>query len=121
MNTALSQSTADVGDLDRRLNTLRVSLMEMDEDLSGNRSKMGPGEKTKPTAGSRLFVIQRVIEYATFGPTQTAKENLRLAQNDLDKIESQLNQNSKDLDALSRRLEKAGAPWIEGEGIPKNN
>ena len=44
-----------------------------------------------------------------------------LAQKDLDKIESQLNQNNKDLDSLSRRLEKAGAPWIEGEGIPKNN
>ena len=121
MNTALSQSTADVGDLDNRLNKLRTSLMDMDEDLSGNRSKMGPGEKTKPTAGSRLFVVQRVIEYATYGPTETASDNLKLAQQDLDKIESQLNQNSKDLNALSRRLEKAGAPWVEGEEIPKNN
>ena len=121
MNTALSQSTADVGDLDNRLNKLRTSLMDMDEDLSGNRSKMGPGEKTKPTAGSRLFVVQRVIEYATYGPTETASDNLKLAQQDLDRIESQLNQNSKDLNALSRRLEKAGAPWVEGEEIPKNN
>ncbi len=121
MNTALSQSTAEVGDLDNRLNKLRSSLMDMDADLSGNRSKMGPGEKTKPTAGSRLFVVQRVIEYATYGPTETASDNLKLAQQDLDKIESQLNQNSKDLNALSRRLENAGAPWVEGEEIPKNN
>jgi hypothetical protein len=37
----------------------------------------------------------------------------------LDNIYSQLNQNKMDLDALSRRLTKAGAPWVEGDQIPK--
>ena len=33
----------------------------------------------------------------------------------------QLIENNKDLDALARRLEKAGGPWIEGTPIPKKN
>jgi hypothetical protein len=60
-----------------------------------------------------------VIEYSTYGPTATAVENLSLAQKALDNIHSQLNQNKIDLDALSRRLTKAGAPWVEGDRIPK--
>ena len=107
--------------MDNRLDGLRSNILEMDEALSGNRSKMGPGEKTNPTVSDRLFVVQRVIEYSTYGPTETALETLELVQKDLDKIENQLNQNNKDLDALARRLEKAGGPWIEGTPIPKKN
>ena len=121
MNIALSQSNADVGDMDNRLGTLRSSILEMDAALVGNRSKMGPGEKNNPTVGDRLFVIQRVIEYSTYGPTETALERLQLVRKDLDKIENQLIENNKDLDALARRLEKAGGPWIEGTPIPKKN
>jgi len=119
MQTALEQSNADVGNLDSRLHDIRSSILEMDEALSGNRSKMEPGEKNNPTVGNRLFVVQRVIEYSTYGPTATAVENLSLAQKALDNIHSQLNQNKIDLDALSRRLTKAGAPWVEGDRIPK--
>ena len=119
MQTALEQSNADVGNLDSRLHDIRSSILEMDEALSGNRSKMEPGEKNNPTVGNRLFVVQRVIEYSTYGPTATAVENLALAQEALDNIYSQLNQNKMDLDALSRRLTKAGAPWVEGDRIPK--
>jgi hypothetical protein len=119
MQTALEQSNADVGNLDRRLHDIRSSILKMDEALSGNRSKMEPGEKNNPTVGNRLFVVQRVIEYSTYGPTATAVENLALAQKGLDNIYSQLNQNKMDLDALSRRLTKAGAPWVEGDQIPK--
>ena len=121
MNIALSQSNADVGDMDNRLATLRSSILEMDAALVGNRSKMGPGEKNNPTVGDRLFVVQRVIEYSTYGPTETALETLQLVRKDLDKIENQLIENNKDLDVLARRLEKAGGPWIEGTPIPKKN
>ena len=119
MQTALEQSNADVGNLDSRLYDIRSSIIEMDEALSGNRSKMEPGEKNNPTVGSRLNVVQRVIEYSTYGPTATAVENLALAQKGLDNISIQLNQNRMDLDALSHRLTKSGAPWVEGDKIPK--
>lgn len=119
MQLAMDQSTADVGNMDRRLNEIRTSIMKMDQNLSGNRSKMGPGEKRDPTVGSRLFVIQRVIEYSTYGPTETAKENLFLANKGMEEIQAQLNENQKSLTSLGRRLMKNGAPWVEGDPIPK--
>ena len=119
MQLAMDQSRADVGNMDRRLNDIRTSIMKMDQNLSGNRSKMGPGEKRNPTVGSRLFVIQRVIEYSTYGPTETAKENLFLANKGMDEIQAQLNENQKSLISLGRRLMKNGAPWVEGDPIPK--
>ena len=119
MQTALSQSTGDVGNLDARLHIIRNSILEMDEELSGNRSRMGPGEKNNPTVGSRLFVIQRILEYSTYGPTETAVENLELAEKGMDQLQSQINQNRKDMESLGRRLTKVGAPWVEGEAIPK--
>jgi hypothetical protein len=119
MYQAIGQSTGVVGDLDKRLSSVRNSIMEMDEALNGNRSKMQPGEKTNPTATSRLAVVHRIIEYSTYGPTETALENLSLAGIGLDKIQTQLNQNAKDLNSLLRRMEKAGSPWIEGAPIPK--
>jgi hypothetical protein len=119
MYQAIGQSTGVVGDLDKRLSSVRNSILEMDEALNGNRSKMQPGEKTNPTATSRLAVVHRIIEYSTYGPTKTALENLSLAKIGLDKIQTQLNQNSKDLNSLLRRMEKAGSPWIEGAPIPK--
>ena len=119
MYQAIGQSTGVVGDLDKRLSSVRNSIMEMDEALNGNRSKMQPGEKTNPTATSRLAVVHRIIEYSTYGPTETALENLSLAGIGLDKIQTQLNQNAKALNSLLRRMEKAGSPWIEGAPIPK--
>ena len=120
MHKAIGQSTGAVGDLDGRLFSLYNSVIEMDMALNGNRSKMQPGEKTNPTASSRLAVVHRIIEYSTYGPTVTALENLSMAEIGLDKIQIQLNQNNKDLESVIRRMEKAGAPWIEGTSIPKN-
>ena len=119
MHKAISQSTGDVGTIDKRLSLLRESILEMDKDLNGNRSKMQPGEKTNPTATSRLAVVHRTIEYSTYGPTKTAIENLLLAAIGLDKIQSQLKQNNNDIESLLRRMENAGSPWIEGAPIPK--
>ena len=120
MRTALAQSKADVGDLDTRLYNLRTKLLDLDESLNGNRSKRGPGEKNNPTVGSRMFVVNRVLEFSTYGPTTTAKENLAIAEEQLDTIQEKLENNKKSLAAMGREFMKAGAPWVEGEGLPKN-
>jgi len=119
MHLALGQSSGNIGDLDNRLSKLYADVLQMDEALNGNRSKMEPGEKTNPTATSRLAVVHRIIEYSTYGPTKTAIENLSLAKIGLDKIQVQLNKNTNDLESILRRMENAGSPWIEGAPIPK--
>jgi len=120
MRTALAQSKADVGDLDKRLYNLRMKLLDLDEALNGNRSKMGPGEKNNPNVGSRLFVVSRVLEFSTYGPTATAKEGLAIAEEQLDTIQEKIEKNQKSLAAMGRELMKSGAPWVEGEALPKN-
>ena len=37
----------------------------------------------------------------------------------MDEIQAQLNENQKSLISLGRRLMKNGAPWVEGDPIPK--
>ena len=81
---------------------------------------MGPGEKNNPNVGSRLFVVSRVLEFSTYGPTTTAKEGLAIAEEQLDTIQEKIEKNQKALAAMGRELMKAGAPWVEGEALPKN-
>ena len=119
MQTALDRSNAEVGDMDRLLHEIRKSLLDMDASLNGNPSRMGPGEKTTPNIGSRLFVIQRIIEHSTYGPTETGLETLYLVQQNIVDLQAQLAENKKDLDQMSRRLAKSGAPWVEGNPPPK--
>ncbi len=119
MQIALNRSNAEVGDLDNRLHEIRASILDMNTSLNGNQSRSGPGEKTIPTIGSRLFVIQRIIEHSTYGPTETGLETLHLIKQDTNAIQSQLITNQKELDQLSRRLAKSGAPWVEGDPILK--
>ena len=120
MRTALAQSKADVGNLDTRLYNLRMKLLDLDEALNGNRSKRGPGEKNNPNVGSRMFVVNRVLEFSTYGPTTTAKENLAIAEEQLDTIQEKIEKNQKALASMGRELMKSGAPWVEGEALPKN-
>ena len=68
-------------------------------------------ELAGPLIEGNLKAIRDYI--GTNGGEEEKRSLLQLAQKDLDKIESQLKQNNRDLDSLARRLEKAGAPWIE--------
>ena len=118
MNVALAQSNADVGYLDEELEKLRNSLLEMDEEMNGNRSKMEPGEKNNPTVYTRLYTAARVASGSTYGPTKLAVDNLNLANKTIKLIEKQLTANTISINQLSIELRVAGAPWVEGDEIP---
>ena len=118
MNVALAQSNADVGYLDEELEKLRNSLLEMDEEMNGNRSKMEPGEKNNPTVYTRLYTAARVASGSTYGPTKLAVDNLNLANKTIKLIDKQLTANTISINQLSIELRMAGAPWVEGDEIP---
>ena len=46
MKLALANSTADAGDIDKRIHDLRMEILELEGKVSGNQSKNEPGEKT---------------------------------------------------------------------------
>jgi len=118
MHVALAQSNADVGYMDEELSKLRESLLEMDEVMNGNRSKMEPGEKRNPTVFTRLYTAARIASSSTYGPTTLALDNLNLANKKIRLIEKQLKSNTRSIDQLSQELRQAGAPWVEGDAIP---
>ena len=118
MHVALAQSNADVGYMDEELSKLRESLLEMDEVMNGNRSKMEPGEKRNPTVFTRLYTAARIASSSTYGPTTLALDNLNLANKKIRLIEKQLKSNTRSIDQLSQELRQVGAPWVEGDAIP---
>ncbi|HSR67272.1 MAG TPA: glycosyl hydrolase [Acidobacteriota bacterium] len=119
MKTALQRTPAAPGQLDTRLNGLRNRLLELQERLFGNRAKNQIGEKTRPTVGSRLFAVQRGIERSTYGPTATHRQQLEIINNQLEQIKSDLESARSQADALGQDLQQAGAPWVEGNRLPR--
>lgn len=119
MKTALSRATTAPGELDERLNRLRTTLQGLEDRLNGNRAKHQVGEKTKPNVGSRLSAIELGIYHSTYGPTVTHLKTLEIANAQLQQIKSDLEEVRAAAAALGEDLLKAGAPWVEGNPLPK--
>ena len=118
MQKALSMSTADPGTLDKELHQLRQDLLLLDVSLNGNRSKQQVGEKSSPTIGDRLFAVNRGITLSTYGPTETHKTMLKIAQQEISEIQLELAGKLSKMQELEKALSDAGAPWVEGGELP---
>jgi hypothetical protein len=119
MKKALSRAAAAPGDLDQRLNTLRVTLQVIEEELNGNRAKREIGENTKPTLGDRLFSVELGIGQSTYGPTATHQKTMEIVTAQLSEIKSALTAAHAEATALGNELLQSGAPWVEGNPLPE--
>lgn len=119
MKTALSLATTAPGDLDERLNSLRARLLAIDDRLYGNSAKRQVGEKTSPTVGSRLSAVDLGVYQSTYGPTATLLRTLEIADAQLEQITSDLEEAQAEAAALGEALLRAGAPWVEGNPLPR--
>jgi hypothetical protein len=119
MKKALSRATIEPGDLDERLQRLRVALQKIEDELYGNRARRQVGEKTKPTLGSRLFSVQLGVARSTYGPTATHRKSLDIANAQLRQIKNALAEARAEATALGESLLQAGAPWVEGSPLPE--
>jgi len=120
MKKVLLNSPTAAGDFDNQLYKLRQELLTLQQDLNGNQSKQQPGAKTKPTIGARLFSLSIGIGNSTYGPTTNHKEGLRIVIEQMGVIQTKLEASQSKLSTLAKELMKAGAPWMEGEAMPKN-
>jgi len=120
MKKVLDHSTTAAGSFDNRLTEVRMELLKIDQELNGEKSKIEPGEKTKPTVVGRLFSLKIGIDHSTYGPTTNHKNALQLIKEQLSSSQSQLEMSQGKLSQLAKDLIKAGAPWMEGEVLPKN-
>jgi hypothetical protein len=120
MRVALSRTPAAPGDLDSQLYNLRQTLLEFDEQLNGNRSKRKVGEKSKLTVNGRLGFAMSGSRLSTYGPTPTLERSLGIAQSQFAELKLELESIlNKQIPAMEKALREAGAPWLEGQPIPK--
>ena len=118
MLRALDKAVSPSDDLFKRLNDVRIALLDIDKELQGDKIKDEIGERSNPTA--RDGGLARALRN-TYGPTEEQQGLLIRFQNQLKKVKAKLLPivNST-LPALENDLKKAGAPWVEGQGLIKN-
>ncbi|NRB48934.1 MAG: glycosyl hydrolase [Saprospiraceae bacterium] len=121
MQLALERSRTESASLTQQLHDLKGQLYDMQELMNGNAAKNEIGERNAPTIRSRMFVGFRGMS-TTYGPTPTHKESVKIAMSELDKMNADLEEISGvKIPALEEELAKTGAPWIEGQALPKGN
>ncbi|MEQ9301555.1 MAG: glycosyl hydrolase [Cyclobacteriaceae bacterium] len=117
MQKALAKSEAAPGALDDRIHALKQKVLAVEADLNGMAAKREPGEKTKPTISQRLFAVDRGISLSTYGPTQTSREQLDIANTEITRMTKTLSDLDAELKSAGKVLVAAGAPWVEGTGL----
>lgn len=120
MKRAANKTTAPNDALLQDINTARLELLAIQKELRGDRVKGEVGEKSDPTANNGSSISWRAFGN-TYGPTGTHKEFLNRVKSQLRKVKAKLKKVSENtLPNIERRLQQAGAPWIEGQGLIKN-
>jgi photosystem II stability/assembly factor-like uncharacterized protein len=120
MQRAADKASRPSDDLTQKINEVRLALLSIDKALSGNKVKGEIGERSNPTPNNANR-IGRMALSNTYGPTGLHKASFNRAKNQLVQIKSQLqNLIHTTIPSIEQSLKKAGAPWIEGQGLIKN-
>lgn len=120
LEKALNLSNAAPGTLDTELATIRAQLLEIDKQVNGIGAKNDVGEHNLPTIDDRIFVAMIGTSRSSYGPTATHKKSLKIANQELQQVRDKLDMLvTKALPSLEEKLENAGAPWVEGQTLPK--
>ena len=118
MKNALDKAPSPAEGLSAKIAKTRADLMDLDEQLTGNKVKAEIGESSAPTPQNGDFIGTVALRSSTHGPTGTHKAALDLAIERLGEIKGALQAiDTQTLPALKTELKQAGAPWIEGMGM----
>lgn len=120
MKRAADKANNPSDDLMQKINDTRITLLDIEKILSGNKIKGEIGERSNPTPNNANR-IGRMALSNTYGPTGNHKASFNRAKKQLSEVKSQLQNVTKNIfPALEEDLRRAGAPWIEGQGLIKN-
>lgn len=120
MQKALLRADTEDAALVAQLYNVKQSLMKLMEEMNGNAAKDEVGERNPPSIQSRMFTGFRGMT-TTYGPTPMHRQSVDLAIKQLNVMTSKLEAIADtEIPRLEKALTGAGAPWIEGQAIPKN-
>lgn len=118
--TAYEKALARTSDLQpaliERLHMLKNKARKIRKRMNGNSTKEEVGEISEATPRSMMFVGYRALG-TSYGPTEMHRKTVDLGIEKLKAIKSDLSMLQKDAEAIEEGLKKAGAPWIEGQGL----
>ncbi|MGE0771982.1 MAG: glycosyl hydrolase [Cyclobacteriaceae bacterium] len=119
MQRALARSENGDPNLVKQLYDLNKKLQDLEMQVNGNPAKEEVGERNPPSVQSRMFVGFRGLR-TTYGPTEMHQQSVDLAVKQIGEIIPKVKViTDTDIPAAERALQAAGAPWIEGQEIPK--
>lgn len=120
MKRAANKTNTSNDALLQQINKVRLSLLAIQNDLSGNPVKSEIGERSNPTPNDANRIAFSALS-STYGPTGNQKAAFNRANKQLQQIKLKLKSvlNSS-MPNLEKSLKQAGAPWIEGQGLIDN-
>jgi hypothetical protein len=122
MDTALSRSTAEGGELDAEIYAVSQRLYELAEQLEGKESMERLNQPQGPTIAQRMFVALIGTGRSTYGPTPTHEMSLEIAEEQFSEVRTELNELvQRRIPALEQALLEAGAPWMPGSPVPESS
>lgn len=95
-----------------QLEAIEDSITVLKTEMYGNEAKNVVGEKTHPTLGDRLGAAGSPLWGSNYGPTQTAKDGLSIANKLMTDYEQRIAELETKLDTIYAALRKAGSPVI---------
>ena len=99
---------------------LRKQLDALNQQMNGDETLGRFQEPSLPSITSRIFTVIGGHWNTRLGPTQTHRESLAVAAEQLASVQQTLQQLIEtDLSEIEQRLEAAGAPWTPGRKLPR--
>ncbi|MEZ4415415.1 MAG: glycosyl hydrolase [Gemmatimonadota bacterium] len=116
---AVPQATED---LRQSARALELRLLDLQEQLNGDRTRSSRSEPAMPGIVGRVNQVVGGHWRGMFGPTETHRQQYRIAADEFAAVYDGLRQLIEgDLPSLEQRLEAAGIPWTSGRALPRWN
>ena len=119
MKRALDRWPSADPTLRQEARALELRLLDLQETLNGSRTRASRAEPEMPGIVARVNQVVRGHWNGLHGPTQTHREQYRIANDAFTALYPDMRQLIEtDLPALETRLEAAGVPWTTGRALP---
>lgn len=111
---AVLRASLKPGEIDLKISSLKKDLFELDEIMNGNKARKESGQSTRPTIKERLNKANTGTENSTYGPTETHRKIVDIANKQIKEFNSKLKKITGDeFLKIEEELKNAGAPYIK--------
>ncbi len=102
---------ADAAPLLDRIRRLQLQAADLNEQLSGDEARQKLEEATVPGILGRLRPVLGADLDTTYGPTETHRKNVDIAEKEWKQFEPAMSQFESDIQSLEKDMEEAKAPY----------